>query len=403
MDRILASHFETEQGADYSTTCGSATDCQGELRGRLQPYAIYVPTKPAPARGYGLTLLLHSLGANYNQFADTRNQSQLGERGPGSIVITPEGRGPGRLVLRTRRRRHLRGLGRRRPPLPARSRLDGDLRLLDGRLRHLQVRDPVPGPVRPRATRSSARPGSGIWVPPAPPQPGGAASNTNRMLASVRNIPFLIWDGTEDELVPGAGRRRPRRRPSTTSATATPSTCSRPPTTSRSRSTTSTRRRRSFLGTHEVDRNPAHVTYVVNPTMDFAASGHGRRPRLLAVGPEAPRLQRECSAGQGRRALGGLRTRRPGGEARPRPQRRVAPGRQPGRHAVRGAIEELGRRAADDRRGTSSISTSRTSLRSPSRPRGRASSCHSKLDVTTDGPLTVTLAGCGRTLHFGGP
>ena len=43
MDRILASHFETKQGADYSTTCGNANDCQGELRGRLQPYAIYVP------------------------------------------------------------------------------------------------------------------------------------------------------------------------------------------------------------------------------------------------------------------------------------------------------------------------------------------------------------------------
>ena len=94
MDRILASHFETKQGADYSTTCGSANDCQGELRGRLQPYAIYVPRGPAPRDGYGLTLLLHSLGANYNQFGESRNQSQLGERGPGSIVITPEGRGP---------------------------------------------------------------------------------------------------------------------------------------------------------------------------------------------------------------------------------------------------------------------------------------------------------------------
>ncbi len=94
MDRILASHFETKQGADYATTCGQASDCQGELRGRLQPYAIYVPHKPVPPQGYGLTLLLHSLGAGYNQFSDNRNQSQLGERGPGSIVITPEGRGP---------------------------------------------------------------------------------------------------------------------------------------------------------------------------------------------------------------------------------------------------------------------------------------------------------------------
>ena len=50
MNRILASHFETKQGADYSTACGSATDCQGELRGRLQPYAIYVPRKPVPPR-----------------------------------------------------------------------------------------------------------------------------------------------------------------------------------------------------------------------------------------------------------------------------------------------------------------------------------------------------------------
>src|SRR5204862_900227 len=80
MDRILASHFETQQGAEYAQTCGKAVDCQGELRGRLQPYAIFVPKKPAPARGFGLTLLLHSLAANYNQFSDSRNQSQLGDR-----------------------------------------------------------------------------------------------------------------------------------------------------------------------------------------------------------------------------------------------------------------------------------------------------------------------------------
>src|SRR5436853_5903885 len=94
MDRILASHFETEQGVDYSQTCGSTESCPGEYRGRLQPYAIYVPRKPRPAAGYGMTLLLHSLSAVYNQYLGSRNQSQFGERGPGSIVITPESRGP---------------------------------------------------------------------------------------------------------------------------------------------------------------------------------------------------------------------------------------------------------------------------------------------------------------------
>ena len=64
------------------------------MRGQLQPYAIYVPRKPMPADGYGLTLLLHSLGANYNQYLGSRHQSQFGERGAGSIVITPRARGP---------------------------------------------------------------------------------------------------------------------------------------------------------------------------------------------------------------------------------------------------------------------------------------------------------------------
>ena len=96
MDRIYASSFELSQGADFSVSCfpGDATTCPGQYQGRLQPYAIYVPKKPRPRKGYGLTLLLHSLSANYNQYFGTRNQEQYGERGGGSIVITPEARGP---------------------------------------------------------------------------------------------------------------------------------------------------------------------------------------------------------------------------------------------------------------------------------------------------------------------
>ena len=115
-------------------------------------------------------------------------------------------------------------------------------------------------------------PGQGVWVPPADPQPGGARSNTNRMLASVRNIPFLIWNGTADELVPVASAQAQAATFHAlgyryewdlfTSAT-----------TSRSPSTTSTGRRPSFLGTTEVDRNPPHVTYAYNPTMDFPDAG----------------------------------------------------------------------------------------------------------------------------------
>src|SRR5437763_6408759 len=95
MDRILPSHFELSQGADFGPSClTSAANCPGQYQGRLQPYAIYVPRRSAPAAGYGMTLLLHSLSANYNQYSNTRNESAIGERGPGSIVLTTESRGP---------------------------------------------------------------------------------------------------------------------------------------------------------------------------------------------------------------------------------------------------------------------------------------------------------------------
>ena len=81
-DRILASHFSDGQGADYATGgCGSSTACIGAMRGQLLPYAIYVPSGTPPAGGWGLTLLLHSLSANYNQFEGSKNQSQFADRG----------------------------------------------------------------------------------------------------------------------------------------------------------------------------------------------------------------------------------------------------------------------------------------------------------------------------------
>src|SRR3954447_24848516 len=95
MDRILSTHFELAQGADFSQACLTASaNCPGQYQGRLQPYAIYIPKAARPARGYGMTLLLHSLSANYNQYFGSRNQSQFGERAAPSIVITPESRGP---------------------------------------------------------------------------------------------------------------------------------------------------------------------------------------------------------------------------------------------------------------------------------------------------------------------
>jgi hypothetical protein len=273
MNRIMASHFETEQGANYTQDCNtsgstSTNGCFGWLRGQLQPYAIYVPHQPQPSGGYGLTLLLHSLDANYNQFLGSHNQSQFGERGPGSIVITAAGRGPdgwyyGYAASDT---------FEMWADAAARFTLDPEWTTISGysmggyatfklgtQFPDLFAKaQPVVGP-----------PGDGVWAPPADPQPGGAKSNTNRMLGSMRNVPFLIWNGAQDELVPVAGAQQQAAtfgtlgyryewdlfNPGDHFALAINDEYGPAAT---------------FLGTTKVDRDPPHVTYVYNPTMDFA-------------------------------------------------------------------------------------------------------------------------------------
>jgi len=52
-------------------TAGAATTKNASARcaAKLLPYAIYVPSAGGAHGGYALTLLLHSLSANYNQFS----------------------------------------------------------------------------------------------------------------------------------------------------------------------------------------------------------------------------------------------------------------------------------------------------------------------------------------------
>ncbi|MFL5846022.1 MAG: hypothetical protein ACJ762_15145 [Solirubrobacteraceae bacterium] len=99
LDRIFASRFVFGQGVDYTVKCilalaGDSGECTGRQLGQLQPYALYVPHKPVPAKGFGFVLSMHGLSANYNEFLGSHEAEQLGERGEGSIFASPEGRGP---------------------------------------------------------------------------------------------------------------------------------------------------------------------------------------------------------------------------------------------------------------------------------------------------------------------
>jgi hypothetical protein len=398
MDRILASHFETQQGLDYSTLCASTKECTGEYRGRLQPYAIYIPKKAPPPAGYGMTLLLHSLSAAYNQFLTSQNQSQFGERGPGSIVITPQGRGPDGWYYDAAGADTFEVWA----DVASRYKLDPEYTVISGysmggygtfkfasQYPDLFAKgQPVVGP-----------PGLGIWVPPNDPVAGGAKSNTNRMLGSVRNIPFLIWNAVQDELVPYAGALAQAqtfddlgyRYIFDSFAPAEHLTLAihdqyQPAA--------------DFLGSTKLDRNPAHVTYVVNPTMDF--------PAVHTVANHAYWLSAvQLRDGTGDAPLGTIDVRSAGfGVGDPVPQATQHGGGALGPGTI-GAIPftEQSKAWGDAPKETvaNRLDIDAKNVRSVTIDPARARvDCDAELAVKSDGPLTVTLAGCGRDANLGG-
>jgi len=271
-DRIMASHFSPGQGADYATGgCGSSAACIGAMRGQLLPYAIYVPSGPAPSGGWGLTLLLHSLSANYNQFEGSKNQSEFAARGAGSIVITPSGRGPDGWYYDHAAQDTFEVWA----DVAAHYQLDPSFTDIAGYSMGgygtYKLTSQFPD-LFAKAQPTVGPPGLGIWVPPGEPQPGGNQSLTQRMLASVRNVPVLIWDETTDELVPIAGvleqvakfdalgyRYEFDQFQAGDHLTLAINDEYAPAA--------------AFLGTDRVQPNPPHVTYTYNPTMDFPADG----------------------------------------------------------------------------------------------------------------------------------
>ncbi len=397
INRILTSRSNFGQGADYALECAGNDDCSSQLLGRLLPYSVYIPDKPMPKRGYGLTLLLHSLGANYNQFTGSNNQSQIGERGPGSIVITPSGRGTDGWYYGAAGADTFEVWA----DVARRYKLDSAYTAISGYSMGgygtykfatqypdlFAAGQPVVGP-----------PGQGIWLPPNAPVPGGPGSNTNRMLASVRHIPFLIWNGAEDELVPVAG---PTAQAQTFADLGYRYAFDLFPTADHFAlaANDSYQPAADFLGTQRVKRNPAHITYVVNPTMDFAnrdtVADHAywlSGLRLRDTSGNAPLGQVDAISGSF-------------GKGDPVPSSmEVGSGALP--------LGNLGALAYTEQRKvwgptpkvakTNSVTITATNIsRVVVHPRRARLDCRAKVEVNSDGPLTVVVAGCKRRQTFG--
>ena len=258
LNRILSSRFSSGDGVDWRAGCGRAEPCAGQVRGRLQPYAIYVPRARAGTR-FQLTLLLHSLTANYNQFSGSRNAEQFAARDRPSIVITPEGRGPDgfyRAAAGADTFEVWADVARRYRLDPARTSIAG---YSMGGFGTFKLAAQFPD----------------LFARAQPTV--GALDVPSEMVASLRWIPFLMWNARSDELVPPALFARAAdalagngyRYRLSTFVPADPL----PPTPTPHHTMLAANDwfepAARFLGTATVLRDPPRVTYVRNPEIDF--------------------------------------------------------------------------------------------------------------------------------------
>jgi hypothetical protein len=392
MDRIYGSRFELSQGADHAVSCfpGEAAECAGQYQGRLQPYAIYIPKKPAPPGGYGLTLLLHSLSANYNQYLGTRHQSQFGERGVGSIVITPEARGPDEFYE---------NYGAADvfdvwSDVASRYKLDPGWTVATGYSM---------GGI---GTFSLASHYPDLF---ARIQPTVGDEGATEVLPSLRNVPVLMWNNHGDELVNNVGFQEtadaldalgyryeldafqpcmgnvnfacsplfPNHLQLAINDWYQPAA--------------------DFLGTARVTRNPAHVTYVRNPSRDY--------PKLRLVGDHAywlSRIRLRDGAEQGK--IDAVSHASGVGDPVPSETETGTGSLEGGNYGT--LLYTFQKRTWGDpprKPEENRIDITATGIEAAVVDVKRAhADCKAEVKVTsTDGPLSIRLAGCRRTVSGG--
>jgi pimeloyl-ACP methyl ester carboxylesterase len=385
MDRILPSHYSFGQGFDPANVCydlaskfNAGAACKGRLAGQLQPYALYVPNKPQPTSGWGMTLLLHSLSANYNQYLSTRNQSQLGERGDGSIVLTPGGRGPDGFYAGYAEADTFEAwadVARHYPLNPDWADVSGYSMGGFGTYRLLA-----------RYPDLFARGFSTVGIP-------GVA---DPQVPSLRNTPVMAWNDVGDELVPineseaaeqelaAAGLRFTEWLFLASDHLTLATNDEYQPAA-------------DFLGSYTVDRSPAHVTYVVQPSQDSADAA--------SVADHAYWLS-DITERSSSLATGTIDVRSEGfgvGDPTPTGVTQGAGVLTGGNHVAMPYVSrDQGWNATPSAPQADTLDISATNIAAVTIDVTRARvDCNATLNVTTDGPVAITLDGCGPARTFG--
>ena len=148
-------------------------------------------------------------------------------------------------------------------------------------------------------------------------------------------------------------------------------------------------------------RNPAHVSYVVNPTMDFPDRGTVADHAYWLSGLQL----RDGSGATPRAEVDAISAAFGEGDPEPGPTVEgggtLGPGGQ-GEIPFRRRSKEWGAAPATAERDLLTL-VARNLARVRVHVERARLSCHPRLEVDTDGPLIVKLVGCGRELSFDRP
>lgn len=377
INRVFASRYAFGQGVDYARFCvRSGPPCEGPFVGQLQPYALYVPDKVRPPKGWGLTLWLHSWTANHNQYVGSKNQSQFGDRGAGSLVATPLARGPDGAY---------------------RDVAEADVfEVWADIARHYQL---DPDWVATGGYSMGAAGGYDLparWPDLFARSLIAAGVPEGDFMKSLRNIPVLIWIGALDE-----GTDVTRQEASVARLGEQGLRFVFDQFTAADHLTLATNDEwgpaADFLGEHRVERSPPRVTYIVDSRWDSAraqvVADHAYwlsdlRVRDAESNPIAEIDARSEAFGVGEPEPLGVTSSLEvldGGAHGPMPYHRRQQDWTPAPAVA--AADRLVIRATNLAETTVDVRRARLT-------------CGPELDVTTDGPLQIHLAGCGRTVSF---
>jgi poly(3-hydroxybutyrate) depolymerase len=194
MVRFFPSRLKLGEGKDL--------DSFPAFLGQLQPYTLYVPSAYEPGTRLPLTLNLHSLGERHFQYTGSHGVQQMGEL-RNNLVATADARGEDGWYQNEAEY----DVFEMWNDIAQHFSLDPDRAYITGYSMGGYATYRL-GTLYPdlfaRAASVVGPPGDGIWLGVGAPT-GGAATLSNLWLENARNLPFMNIVAAEDELVPITG------------------------------------------------------------------------------------------------------------------------------------------------------------------------------------------------------